>query len=92
MVVDALRQLTGSSFDAVKGVFLIGNTRHEPGLACNVDMQGGDKTKNAAGLFYEEGKGIPQDWVPKTLDVCNIVSFFLLFFSFFVGAETKLRQ
>ncbi|TQV94263.1 cutinase-like protein [Cordyceps javanica] len=72
VVVDALPQLTGAAFDAVKGVFLIGNTRHEPGLACNVDMQGGDKTKDAAGIFYQQGNGIPQDWVSKSLDVCNI--------------------
>ncbi|OAA62396.1 Cutinase [Akanthomyces lecanii RCEF 1005] len=72
VVVDALRQLTGASFDAVKGVFLIGDTRHEPGLACNVDMQGGDKTKDTAGLLYEDGNGIPQNWVSKTLDVCNV--------------------
>lgn len=73
VVVDALRQLTGPSFDAVKGVFLIGDTRHEPGLACNVDMQGGDKTKDATGLLYEDGNGIPQNWVSKTIDVCNVV-------------------
>ncbi|OAR01861.1 hypothetical protein LLEC1_01797 [Akanthomyces lecanii] len=74
VVVDALRQLTGASFDAVKGVFLIGDTRHEPGLACNVDMQGGDKTKDTTGLLYADGNGIPQDWVSKTLDgdsVCD---------------------
>ncbi|KAJ6783274.1 hypothetical protein PWT90_06152 [Aphanocladium album] len=72
VVVDALRNITGPAFNAVKGVFLIGNTRHEPGLACNVDMQGGDKTKNTEGLFYEEGKGIPDNWVSKSLDVCNV--------------------
>lgn len=77
VVVDALHQLTGASFDAVKGVFLIGDTRHEPGLACNVDMQGGDKTKDTAGLLYEDGNGIPRNWVSKTLDVCNVVSIML---------------
>jgi hypothetical protein len=74
VVVDALRKLTGPAFDAVKGVFLIGNTRHERGLACNVDMQGGDKTKYTTGILYLTGMGIPTDWVPKTLDVCNVVS------------------
>lgn len=74
VVVDALRNLTGPAFDAVKGVFLIGDTRHQPGLACNVDMQGGDKTKDTAGLLYEKGNGIPENWVSKSLDVCNVVS------------------
>ncbi|KAM0744347.1 hypothetical protein ACQRIT_001661 [Beauveria bassiana] len=72
VVVDALRKLTGPAFDAVKGVFLIGNTRHERGLACNVDMQGGDKTKYTTGILYLPGLGVPTDWVPKTLDVCNV--------------------
>ncbi|KAJ3493201.1 hypothetical protein NLG97_g4883 [Lecanicillium saksenae] len=72
VVVDALRSITGPAFDAVKGVFLIGDTRHEPGLACNVDMQGGDKTKDTEGLLYIEGKGIPDNWVSKSLDVCNV--------------------
>ncbi|OAA38257.1 Cutinase [Beauveria brongniartii RCEF 3172] len=72
VVVDALRKLTGPAFDAVKGVFLIGNTRHERGLACNVDMQGGDKTKYTTGILFLTGLGIPTDWVLKTLDVCNV--------------------
>lgn len=37
-------------------------------------MQGGDKTKDTKGVFYSEGKGIPSNWVPKSLDVCNVVS------------------
>ncbi|EGX96917.1 Cutinase [Cordyceps militaris CM01] len=74
LVVDALPRLTGAAFDAVKGVFLIGDPRHEPGLACNVDMQGGDKTKDTTGLFYDKGKSIPQDWVSKSLgdSVCDV--------------------
>ncbi|OAA69805.1 Cutinase [Cordyceps fumosorosea ARSEF 2679] len=72
VVVDALPKLTGAAFDAVKGVFLIGDTRRQPGLACNVDMQGGDKTKDTSGILYEEGKGIPTGWIAKSLDVCNV--------------------
>ncbi|KAM3510558.1 hypothetical protein MY11210_005811 [Beauveria gryllotalpidicola] len=72
VVVDALRKLTGPAFDAVKGVFLIGNPRHERGLDCNVDMQGGDKTKDTVGILYLAGTGIPTNWVSKTLDVCNV--------------------
>ena len=71
---NALPKLTGASFDAVKGVFLIGNPEHRAGLACNVDTNGGTTTKNVNGLSYTLGR-IPENWVSKTLDVCNYVSF-----------------
>ncbi|WRT69550.1 uncharacterized protein IL334_006537 [Kwoniella shivajii] len=67
---NALSKLTGASFNAVKGVFLIGNPEHRSGLACNVDTKGGTTTKNVNGLSYKLG-GIPANWVNKTLDVCN---------------------
>lgn len=70
---NALPKLTGASFDAVKGVFLIGNPEHRAGLACNVDTNGGTTTKNVNGLSYTLGR-IPDNWVSKTLDVCNYVS------------------
>lgn len=70
---NALSRLTGASFDAVKGVFLIGNPEHRSGLACNVDTNGGTTTRNVNGLSATLG-GIPDDWVSKTLDVCNFVS------------------
>jgi hypothetical protein len=70
---NALSQLTGASFDAVKGVFLIGNPEHHPGLACNTDTNGGDTTDNVSGLSAALGQ-IPSNWVSKTLDVCNFVS------------------
>jgi hypothetical protein len=66
-------KLTGASFDAVKGVFLIGNPEHKSGLACNVDATGGTTTKNVNGLEAFKG-GIPANWVSKTLDVCIYVS------------------
>lgn len=69
---NALPKLTGASFDAVKGVFLIGNPEHRSGKACNVDTNGGDTTKNVNGLSATLG-GIPDNWVSKTLDVCNYV-------------------
>lgn len=69
---NALPKLTGASFDAVKGVFLIGNPEHRAGLACNVDTNGGTTTKNVNGLSAALG-GIPANWVSKTLDVCNFV-------------------
>jgi hypothetical protein len=72
--VNALPKLTGSSFTAVKGVFLIGDPEHRSGLACNVDTNGGTTTKNVNGLSYALGR-IPDNWVSKTLDVCNYVSF-----------------
>jgi hypothetical protein len=71
--VNALSQLTGASFDAVKGVFLIGDPEHRAGLACNTDTNGGDTTKNVNGLSAALGR-IPDNWVSKTLDVCNFVS------------------
>ncbi|GKU11727.1 unnamed protein product, partial [Fusarium langsethiae] len=68
--VNALSQLTGSSGDAVKGVFLIGDPLHKSGLACNVDNNGGTTTQNVNGLEAFGGGGIPQNWVSRTLDVC----------------------
>ncbi|KAH7094536.1 cutinase [Paraphoma chrysanthemicola] len=68
--VNALPKLTGAKFDAVKGVFLIGNPEHKSGLACNVDNNGGTTTRNVNGLSAGFGGGIPSDWVSKSLDVC----------------------
>lgn len=72
--VNAMSQLTGASFDAVKGVFLIGDPARKAGLACNVDNNGGTTTKNVSGLSGAFGTGIPNNWVGKTLDVCIFVS------------------
>jgi hypothetical protein len=72
--VDAMPQLTGANFDAVKGVFLIGDPYHKPGLACNVDNMRGNSTINANGTFACRTKGIPSNWVSKTMDVCIYVS------------------
>jgi triacylglycerol esterase/lipase EstA (alpha/beta hydrolase family) len=71
--VNALERLTGASFTAVKGVFLIGNPEHRAGLASNKDINGGTTTLNVNGLSAFAG-GIPANWVSKTLDVCNFVS------------------
>ncbi|KAJ8113449.1 hypothetical protein OPT61_g4425 [Boeremia exigua] len=68
--VNALPRLTGASFSAVKGVFLIGNPAHKAGLTCNVDNNGGTTTRNVNGLSGRTGTGIPSTWVSKTLDVC----------------------
>lgn len=76
---DALPRLTGRAFDAVKGVLLLGNPLHQPGLACNVDMKGGKSTFNSRGVFAFR-EGIPPEWVSKSLDICNFVSY-LLFIS-----------
>jgi hypothetical protein len=72
--VNALPKLTGAQFDAVKGVFLIGDPNHTAGLACNVDNNGGDTTKNVNGLSAITGTDIPNNWIPKTRDVCIFVS------------------
>ncbi|KAJ6781198.1 hypothetical protein PWT90_07837 [Aphanocladium album] len=71
--IDALPLLTGASFDAVKGVFLIGNPYRKPGLACNVDVNGGSSTVDSKGVlvFLNATRAVPDDWVSKTLDVCN---------------------
>ncbi|KAF2999456.1 hypothetical protein E8E13_008044 [Curvularia kusanoi] len=68
--VNAMPKLTGTAFDAVKGVFLIGDPAHKRGLACNVDNKGGDTTKNVSGLSAMISAGIPDNWVSKTQDVC----------------------
>ncbi|KAJ3494314.1 hypothetical protein NLG97_g4159 [Lecanicillium saksenae] len=68
---DALPQLQGAAFEAVKAVVLLGNPEHQPDLKCNVDGNGGKSTLNAKG-FYSLGKeGIPPTWVSKSLDICN---------------------
>jgi hypothetical protein len=72
--VNAMPQISGASFDAVKAVVLIGDPMHKPNLACNVDNMGGSSTKGASGISAALGKGIPQEWVGKTLDICISVS------------------
>lgn len=67
---NALPQLTGSAFDAVKGVILIGNPEHKPNLACNVDANGGKSTASASGIEASFTQGVPSNWVSKTLDIC----------------------
>jgi hypothetical protein len=71
---NALSRLTGAKFDAVKGVFLIGNPQHKSGLTCNVDNNGGTTTRNVNGLSAFGSAGIPSNWIEKTLDVCIFVS------------------
>ncbi|KAK6198287.1 hypothetical protein LQW54_010436 [Pestalotiopsis sp. IQ-011] len=68
--VNALPSLSDDLFDAVKGVFLIGDPEHKSGLDCNVDTTGGSTTKDANGLSVGLGKSIPDEWISKTLDVC----------------------
>lgn len=68
--VNAMSKLTGANFNAVKGVFLIGDPAHKSGLTCNVDNNGGTTTRNVNGLSASVGGGIPSNWVAKTLDVC----------------------
>jgi len=70
---NALPKLTGKNFDAVKGVFLIGNPMHRKGKACNVDTKGGKSTLDVNGMSATLG-GIPDNWISKTMDVCNYVS------------------
>ncbi|PWZ02572.1 alpha/beta-hydrolase [Testicularia cyperi] len=67
---NALPQLTGAAFDAVKAVILIGNPEHKPNLACNVDNSGGTSTAGASGLETMLSQGVPDEWVSKTLDIC----------------------
>ena len=76
--VDALPLLTGPAFDAVKGVFLIGNPDRKAGLACNVDAMGRDTTKYANGFEAQDSLGIPSNWVDKTLDVCKLVGLLIV--------------
>ncbi|KAI1311170.1 A cutinase-like protein from cryptococcus Sp [Xylaria venustula] len=68
--VNALSSLTDASFDAVKGVFLVGDPEHKSGLACNIDNNGGTTTKDVNGLEIALSKGIPDNWISKTSDVC----------------------
>jgi hypothetical protein len=88
--VAALPRLTGASFNAVKGVFLIGNPNHKAGLACNVDTNGGKTTANVNGISASFNAGIPANWVSKTLDVCNFVS--LLSFLFLSSLNCVCSQ
>lgn len=72
--VAALPMLTGADFTAVKGVLLIGDPDHKSGLTCNVDNMNGTTTRNVNGLSAALSRGIPTNWIPKTLDVCIYVS------------------
>ena len=69
---NALPQLTGAAFDAVKGVILLGNPEHKPNLACNVDGNGGKTTYSASGLEAAFTQGVPSNWVSKTIDFCAL--------------------
>jgi hypothetical protein len=57
--VNALPKLTGANFDAVKGIFLIGDPLHKAGKACNVDNNGGTTTLNVNGLSAATSSSIP---------------------------------
>lgn len=72
--VNAMPKLTGANFDAVKGVFLIGDPEHKSGLTCNVDNNNGTTTRDVNGLSVALGSSIPSEWISKTLDVCIYVS------------------
>ena len=72
-ITDALPRLTGDSFHAVKAVFLIGTPEHRAGLSSNVDSIGDSSTRNSNGILSARG-GIPENWVSKTMDVCDYVS------------------
>jgi hypothetical protein len=71
--VNALALLNGTSADAVKAIFLIGNPLHKPGLACNVDDHGSNGSANALGLqlkLLPNSNVVPDAFVARTLDVC----------------------
>ncbi|KAF2128716.1 carbohydrate esterase family 5 protein [Dothidotthia symphoricarpi CBS 119687] len=68
--VNAMSKITGANFDAVKGVYLVGDPNHKSGLSCNVDNNGGTTTRNVNGLSAAASAGIPSTWQAKTLDVC----------------------
>ncbi|KAF2729901.1 cutinase [Polyplosphaeria fusca] len=72
--VNALAKLTGASFDAIMGVFLIGDPLRKSGLSCNVDNNGGTTTRNVNGLSAFGSAGIPSNWQGKMLEgdgVCD---------------------
>jgi hypothetical protein len=71
--VQAMPSLTGEMFEAVRAVFLIGNPYRKAGLACNVDIEGGESTLNVDGKSLTSDNAIPDNWVEKTMDVCNKV-------------------
>lgn len=71
--VNALALLNGTSADAVKAIYLIGNPLHKPGLTCNVDDHGGNDTVNALGLqlkLFPNSNVVPDAFLSRTLDVC----------------------
>lgn len=70
VITEAMNQLDGAPFDAVKAAILTGNISHKRNLDCNVDGEGGISTKAGVAflnLFY---KGVPAKWVSKTKDIC----------------------
>jgi hypothetical protein len=88
--VQAMPSLTGEMFDAVKAVFLIGNPYHKAGLACNVDLEGGGSTLDVDGKSLTADNAIPDNWVEKTMDVCNKVCPPLSSFLSYLSIRLKL--
>ena len=74
VTISTLPNITGPAFDAVRGLFVIGNPVHTPGLGCNFDNALGTSTRNTTGFLAGQYPGIPEDWVSKTLDICIPVS------------------
>lgn len=70
--VNAMPKITDKYMEAVKGVVMVGDPEHKSGLACNVDNNGGDSTKDVNGLEVALGS-IPDTWISKTLDICIYV-------------------
>jgi hypothetical protein len=80
--VDALINMPAANYDAIKGVFLIGNPRRKAGLPCNVDNFGYTSTANTSGALNIAGQApIPSNYYSKTLDVCIAVSFRPVYFA-----------
>ncbi|CAO1620367.1 unnamed protein product [Sympodiomycopsis kandeliae] len=65
--VNAMRRLTGKNFDAVKGVFLVGDPCRRAGSPANASPHGGAILSGLESLICS----IPPNWVEKTLDVCS---------------------
>lgn len=75
-VVDALQQLTDeAAMNVVRGVILLGDPRHKPGLLSNIDNDGLTSTRASPGAGNLLNlASLPDPYVDRTIDVCIYVS------------------
>lgn len=70
VTANAIKQISSAdaAFDAIKSLWPTCNPQHRRGLACNIDTNGGDTSRDVNRLSASRGR-ILQELVPRTRDV-----------------------